>query len=246
VSPCYPILEKLLGIRFKPSSHTRRLRMDIEAAGSHLVHSRAPSSAGPDESDYYNLNDSSQLSSSPEAGHADDMGAGTDGKRKSAFYDYKQEKALRQTDAKLFFQQHHSQGGGQSGWNSPILRSSTWGGPTTGGLSKPGSVRSFTSSHHHNPLQTPALQQPSFNAPVGSRSQTPGITAVGLASLDKPREDSQTQGPGMGQFDPHGITESASGGVELPQLTASSANPLPFDPRGGYASSKFPDVKIDP
>ena len=78
-------------------------------AGSH---SRAPSSIGDGENDFYGIRDESHLSSSPDLDHADDDAV--DGTRKSAFYDYKQEKTLRQTDAKLFYQQQQ-QGGLQSG-----------------------------------------------------------------------------------------------------------------------------------
>jgi AMP deaminase len=163
------------------------------------------------------------------------MSTGVDGERKSAFYDYKQEKTLRQTDAKLFFQQQQQQGAGQSGWNSPVLRSaSTWGGG--GAISKTGSVRSFTSSHHHHS----ALPfHPFFagGAPTASRSHTPGISAAtGLASFDKAPEHSQVQGAGMGRFDPHGILDTAS---SAPRHIIPTVDGKPIEPKGGYAASKF-------
>jgi AMP deaminase len=203
--------------------------MDI--AGSH---SPASSSVGGDENDYYGLQDERQLSSSPELDHAGDMSTGVDGERKSAFYDYKQEKTLRQTDAKLFFQQQQQQGAGQSGWNSPVLRSaSTWGGP--GAFSKNGSVRSFTSSHHHSAL--PFHPFLAGGTPTVSRSHTPGISAAtGLASFDKPPEESQVQGAGMGRFDPHGILDTAS---SAPRYIVPTADGRPIEPKGAYASRKF-------
>ncbi|KAA8907325.1 hypothetical protein FN846DRAFT_700560 [Sphaerosporella brunnea] len=197
--------------------------MDIPGAAG--IHSRAASSAGDDDNDYNGFQDESQLSSSPEIDHAGEMSTGMDGERKSAFYDYKQEKTLRQTDAKLFFQQQQQYHGaaGQSGWNSPVLRSSNWGGPGT--RSKNGSVRSFTSSHQQNlPLH------PFFAGTPTSRSHTPAPPATGLASLEKPREASMVQGPGMGRFDPHGILEA------VPQYTVPTPDGGSIDAKSGYAS----------
>lgn len=181
------------------------------------------SSVGPDENDFYGIYDESQLSSSPEIDHAADISSGADGERKSAFFDYKQEKTLRQTDAKLFFQQQQ-QAGGHSGWNSPNLRSTTWG--PAGNLSKAGSVRSYTSSHH------PQLGGASAAAAALKGPIAPATAALGLGSLDRPKEDSEVQGPGMSRFDPHGILESASQRAPS-QLVAGG---LPADVQGGYAS----------
>jgi AMP deaminase len=206
--------------------------MDMTGAAA-STHSRASSSVGDDDNGYYGFQDEGQLSSSPDFDHTGDMSTGVDGGRKSAFYDYKQEKTLRQTDAKLFYQQQQQQGAGQSGWNSPVLRASTWGGG--GARSKNGSVRSFASSHHH----IPSLPSHPFFAggAAASRSHTPGIPATGLASLDKPREDSEVQGAGMGRFDPHGILDTVSASV--PQYTVPPPDGGPIDPKGGYASREF-------
>lgn len=151
------------------------------------------------------------LSSSPEDDHADrNYNGGRDGERKSAFYDYKQEKILKQTDAKLFYQQQ--QGG--SGWNSPIMRASTWGA-AGGNVSRAASVRSFNSSHQHPHTHSHGQQYlgPAAGAAIGgvAGSRGMGVTAatVGLATLEKPKEHGGIQVPEMSRFDPHGVIASA-------------------------------------
>lgn len=64
---------------------------------------------------------------------------GNGGEEKSAFYDYKQEKTLRHTDAKLFYQQQQNPTA-----FSPSMRASTWGG---GKPSRSASVMSGTASN---------------------------------------------------------------------------------------------------
>ncbi|RPA98044.1 AMP deaminase [Choiromyces venosus 120613-1] len=160
------------------------------------------------------------LSSSPEDDHADRGFLGGRGEeRKSAFYDYKQEKTLKQTDAKMFYQQQQQ---ANSGWNSPIMRASTgnWAGPSGGGignLSRAGSVRSFTSSHqqphlHHSHQQYlgPAAGGSTLNIAglrgLGNTTPAP----LGMASLDKPKEHGGIQAPEMSRFDPHGVVACAA------------------------------------
>ncbi|CAZ85602.1 unnamed protein product [Tuber melanosporum] len=158
---------------------------------------------------------------SPEDDHADqDSLGGSDEERKSAFYDYKQEKALKQTDAKMFYQQQQQ---ANSGWNSPIMRASTgnWAGPGgSGGIGNPsraGSVRSFTSSHqlplHHHPHHQylGSAAGGSTLGIAGSRSLANATPApLGMVSLEQPKEHEGIQAPDMARFDPHGVVASAA------------------------------------
>ena len=201
-------------------------------AGAWTSRSRASSSLGVDENDFYNYSRESQLSSSPELDHADDMRSGVDGERKSAFYDYKQEKTLRQADAKLFYQQQQQQHQQQqaSGWNSPVMRSSTWGGGAN--ISRTASVRSFTSSHYpHSVQNTPGA------AAAGNK-----VPANGLASLDKPKEHTEVQGPGMGRFDPYGILDSA-GALSTAHHLAPQNGVATLETQGGYADRECKAVE---
>ncbi|KAG0636083.1 hypothetical protein HOY80DRAFT_386128 [Tuber brumale] len=180
---------------------------------------------------------------SPEDDHADqDSLGGGDEERKSAFYDYKQEKTLKQTDAKMFYQQQQQ---ANSGWNSPVMRASTgnWAGPGGGGgignLSRAGSVRSFTSSHqlphlHHSHHQHlgPAAGASTLGV-AGSRSLANATPAPpGMASLEQPKEHVDIQAPEMARFDPHGVVASAAA-----RQSGDFINPhgevLP-EPQGGY------------
>jgi len=189
------------------------------------------------------------LSSSPEDDdHADkDFLGGEDEERKSAFYNYKQEKTLKQTDAKMFYQQQQQ---ANSGWNSPVMRASTgnWAGPSGGGggignLSRTGSVRSFTSSHqppylHHSHHQYlgPAAGGSTLSI-TASRSLGNATPApVGMASLEKPKEYGGVQAPEMSRFDPHGVIASAArqrGDFINPQ-----GEMLP-EPQGGYVGGEY-------
>lgn len=186
----------------------------------------------------YHANDG-LLSSSPEDGHADrNYNGGRDGERKSAFYDYKQEKILKQTDAKLFYQQQ--QGG--SGWNSPIMRASTWGAPG-GNVSRAASVRSFNSSHQH-PHTHPHTQQylgPAAGTTIGSVFGSRGIGAtsalVGLAAMEKPKEHGGIQVPEMSRFDPHGVIANAQD-MAYSNYTAPPQGEAPLAPQGSYVDSR--------
>jgi len=165
---------------------------------------RAPSSMVPSANPFSTVHDESTLSSSLELDPGRDIRDAAAGERKSAFYDYKQEKTQRQTDAKLYFQQQQQQ---SSGWNSPIIRSSTWGG----NLGKTSSVQSFTSSHQHHSHQNTSFA-PHFIPVIGSRSQfhTTGIHTGGMASFDNALEASEILSPGMSRCDLHGIQEFAA------------------------------------
>lgn len=144
------------------------------------------------------------LSSSPDGGDLfEPPKSGPDGMRISAFYDYKQERTLRETDAKLSFQQQLQHGGAQStGFNSPLLRSTTWAGAP--GLSRTGSVMSLSSLDHHGPkhltshFATPAM------GPI-REFQTGTLPPTGMASLEKPKHVGEVQIPSMGRFNPDAI-----------------------------------------
>lgn len=139
--------------------------------------------------------------------------------RKSAFYDYKQEKTLKDMDAKLFYhQQQHNQvptplytqsGTGGSYYSSPLIRAQTL--PLNAGnpLSRTASMKSF-GSHHYTQQQT--------HQPLAlGRSAIP----VGLASLDKPTGNDEVQSPSwMEKSDPHrgpiaDNNSSATGGLPV-------------------------------
>ncbi|PWW79313.1 AMP deaminase [Tuber magnatum] len=159
------------------------------------------------------------LSSSPEDDHAEqDFLGGNDEEMKSAFYDYKQEKALKQTDAKMIYQQQQQ---ANSGWNSPLMRASTgnWAGPIggsgIGNMSRAGSVRSFASSHqqphlHHSYHQClgPAAGG-STSSITGSRGLgNTSLAPLGMASHERPKEHGGIQAPEMSRFDPHGVGDA--------------------------------------
>lgn len=180
------------------------------------------------------------LSSSPDDDQADkDFLTGRD-ERKSAYYDYKQEKTLKQNDAKMFYQQQQQ---ANSGWNSPVMRGSTgnWGG----NLSRTGSVRSFTSAqqqmhlhqhghHTHNQLLGLAGGGPTLSI-AGSRALGPPTAPLGLPSLDKPKEHSGIQAPEMSPYDPHGVVAKQRGEAILPGIFQGEARP---ESQGGYVDSE--------
>ena len=100
--------------------------------------------------------------------------------RKTAFHDYMSEKQMSHEDAKMFYQ-HHLNGKLQNlpGHNrgaSPVMRAQTF--PSTGGLSRTGSVASHISGRSH-------------------------ARPLGFASYDKPVDSAEIQDPGIGKFDPH-------------------------------------------
>lgn len=183
-----------------------------------------------DEADRFARHDENQLSSSPEPD--DDFSTlhdAAEGERKSAFYDYKQEKALRQADAKLFYQPQ--QGHASSvGWNSPVLRASTWGGG--GNLSRADSVVSISSLQHQ---QTHGTHSGPTGKPVVS-----GRTPTGMASLDKSVDKSEVQMSSIGRFDPHGVLEANSrrSGMGGQQTTGDAQRPAApsVEATGSYAS----------
>ncbi|KAI5850426.1 hypothetical protein DFP73DRAFT_524175 [Morchella snyderi] len=176
------------------------------------------------------------LSSSPEDDHAErNYNGGRDGERKSAFFDYKQEKILKQTDAKLFYQPQQP---GGSGWNSPIMRASTWGGG--GNVSRAASVKSINSSYQHpNPHSHghqylgPAAGATIGSSVAGARGMGAPVAPAGLASLDKPKEHEGIQVPEMGRFDPHGVISSAQD-LAQPHDIASLHGEAPSASKGSY------------
>src|SRR5690606_22423615 len=104
--------------------------------------------------------------------------------RRSAYYDYKEDRSLKHADAKAYYQhqtyREQLQAPGSAGLNSPSLKA---GGP----LSRTASVKSFSSMQPMNP--TPQ-----------HRSTAP----LGLASWEKPPRASDIQGPAqLDEFDPH-------------------------------------------
>src|SRR5690606_32699827 len=62
--------------------------------------------------------------------------------RKSAYYDYQQDRYLKQADAKLVYQ--HTYNRDNQGIYSPLMRAQTFGGPT---ISRVGSQKSLASGH---------------------------------------------------------------------------------------------------
>lgn len=192
-----------------------------------------------DENEFYYHE--SQPPSSPESENPAEMRGGVDGERKSAFYDYKQEKTLRQTDAKLFYQQQQQQqqGGAQSGFNSPIIRATTWGGLGGGNLSRAASVRSFNSSHHQISAFTAPLSASVYGQASGTRSPAIGIPHAGLASVEKPKENVEVQGPKMGRFDPHGTLDTVS------PLTSNNNVPPQGDPPPDFHANNDPALSLE-
>lgn len=207
-----------------------------------------------DNESAYQTNDGVLLPA--EDDHADrPYSGGREGGRKSAFYDHKQEKILKQSDAKLFYQQQ--QGG--SGWNSPIMRASTWGATGGGGVSRnvsrAASVRSFNSSHQHPHTHSHGQQYlgPAAGAVIGGAAGSRGMGAsaapVGLATMEKPKEHGGIEVP---EFDPHNIVASAQDMAQS-QYNVSSQEEVSPAPQGSYVESRcfwtytlfiFPVVRI--
>lgn len=184
------------------------------------------------DTDRYGQQDELQFSSSPELDDAfSSLHNEPERERQSAFYDYKQEKALRQTDAKLFYQPQ--QGTSSAGWHSPVTRSSTWGG----GVSRPESVKSMGSlqqSSHLTGSNTPTVSHHPGHPFSG---QSRGVT--GLASLEKPVTSSEVQVSSIGRFDPHGVLDAHANRPVAPAAQTQNNPRLPnsgyTETRGGYA-----------
>lgn len=186
-----------------------------------------------DEADRFTHLNENQLSSSPELddGFSDLHGA-ADGERKSAFYDYKQEKALQQTDAKLFYQPQQGQSPSVGGWNSPAIRGSA--SAAGGNLSRTASMMSM-SSLHQQPQQS--------GTPGGSsafqRKAAFGRGCTGLPSLNKPSDNSEVEVSSIGRFDPHGVVEAkahaSSHGYKQLVDSMPATGATPAEAHGGYA-----------
>lgn len=130
--------------------------------------------------------------------------SGPDGMRISAFYDYKQERTLRETDAKLSFQQQLQQGTSQTpGWSSPMMRASTWAGAP--GLSRTGSVMSLSSLDYHGPKHISSQIATPGMGPIREKEIT-NLPPTGMASLEKPKDVGEVQGPIMGKFNPDALS----------------------------------------
>ncbi|KAL7269463.1 AMP deaminase [Rhizina undulata] len=212
-SPEFNTAKMLLPEGVVPTDPSTDGSEDGNASSLHRVVSDTESH---DEESFYD--DERDQSSPPDDGlQRGELGGSrgiVDGERKSAFYDYKQEKTMKQTDAKLFYQQQQQHGGGHhtGGWNSPVMRASTWN--TGGNLSRTGSVMSFSSLHQQHHIHSP---HPGYNPQyAGTAAGTAGTSVAGskgrasiatmphgLASLDKPKENSEVQAPEMSRYDPH-------------------------------------------
>ncbi|RPB24725.1 AMP deaminase [Terfezia boudieri ATCC MYA-4762] len=166
---------------------------DGDDTGVDDVHS-APESPDGEEGGYDEEQHSGEAQSSDGV-----LTAGNIGERKSAVYDYKQEKTLKDMDAKLFYhQQQHSQvhtphsGVGGGYYSSPLIRAQTLPPNAGNPLSRTASMKSAGS--HQQQAQSPGL----------GRSSIP----IGLASLDKPSGSDEVQVPGgMERFDPHRVSD---------------------------------------
>lgn len=162
----------------------------------------APESNDGDQDGYYE----DQQDGAGQTPDGESTASNTGGERKSAFYDYKQEKALKDMDAKLFYhQQQHTQvhtplsGAGGSYYSSPLIRAQTLPPNMGNSLSRTASMKSFGSHHYAQQAQ----QAHQAQSPGLGRSAIP----LGLASLDKPAGSCEVQAPsGMERFDPHRVT----------------------------------------
>ncbi|KAF8426256.1 hypothetical protein EV426DRAFT_593246 [Tirmania nivea] len=169
---------------------------DEDNTGVDVVHS-APESHDGEEDGY----DEEQQSGAPQSPDGVSTAINT-GERKSAFYDYKQEKTLQNMDAKLFYHQQHNQvhtppWAGGSYYSSPLIRPQTLPLNLGNPLSRTASMKS-SGSHQHQ-VQSPGL----------GRSAIP----IGLASLEKPSGSDEVQAPGgMERFDPHRVTDRSVAG----------------------------------
>ena len=207
---------------------------DDANTGAHDV----PSASDPEDEDHgeYLEDQQNEASQSPDGAST----TSNTGERKSAFYDYKQEKTLKDMDAKLFYhQQQHNQvstplytqsGVGGSYYSSPLIRAQALPSNAGNPLSRTASMKSF-GSHHYTQQQT---HQP---LALGKSA-----ISVGIASLDKPAGSDAVQSPSlMEKFDPHRVamadnTSSATGGL----LANSYSHEVGHVHEQGFTSSRSP------
>ena len=145
-----------------------------------------------DEIEPYDLLDQSTGQSTPSAATASGLFPRHQ-QLKTAYYDYTSEKKLSHAEARLFYQRHQIDQEQQTladGRTLPrqTLASSTTADEETGGISRTGSMISKR-SHGCN------------NSGFIYHSALP----VGLASLEKPVDVANVQGPDLENFDPHGL-----------------------------------------
>ncbi|KAF3918988.1 hypothetical protein ABW20_dc0109532 [Dactylellina cionopaga] len=135
---------------------------------------------------------------SPERGSESDEEA----KRQNPFYDYQQDKTLKQTDAKLFY----SQLSRVSTMNSPLVdagnASQAGGSIAPSPAMNPKSAATFS---HFSPIDYSShLQASRGGSRAGSvksyGAQAPKAMPLGYASLDKPLGEAEVQAPNMTGF----------------------------------------------
>ena len=195
---------------------------DDANTGAHHV----PSASEPEHEDHDGYFENQQN----EEPHSPDGASTTSriGRRKSAFYDYKQEKALKDMDAKLFYHQQqynqvptplYTQSGAGGSYSSPLIRAQTFSPNAGNPLSRTASMKSF-GSHHYT-------QQPTH------QSLALGRSAIPVASLEKPAGSDEVQSPSwMEKFDPSPATGSL--------LASSSSHGVGHAHEQGFASSRSP------
>ncbi|KAK6340915.1 AMP deaminase [Orbilia brochopaga] len=129
---------------------------------------------------------------SPERGHSSESDEET--KRRNAFYDYQQDKTLKQTDAKLFY----SQLSRANTMNSPLVDSAALSqAPSPAIMPKPVPAATFS---HTSPLDY--LQASRGGSMAGSVKSSGAQKAMplGYASLEKPLGEAEVQAPNMAGF----------------------------------------------
>ncbi|MCJ1403946.1 AMP deaminase [Xylographa trunciseda] len=166
-----------------------------------------------DDIEPYEMLDQSTGQNTPSAATAQGL-LPRDHQPKTAYYDYTSEKKLSHAEARLFYQRHQMDQEQQTLADSRTLprrtlASSTNADGETGGISRTGSMasgRSYGRSHNGS-LYHSALP-------------------VGLASLEKPVDVADIQGPDLEDFDPHRLqgipkdSAQATGAFSCYDLTA--------------------------
>ncbi|KAF3903913.1 hypothetical protein ABW21_db0200576 [Orbilia brochopaga] len=127
---------------------------------------------------------------SPERGHSSE--SDEESKRQNAFYDYQQDKTLKQTDAKLFY----SQLSRVNTMNSPLVDAAALSqAPSPSIMPKPAAA-----AGHTFPLE---YLQASRGGSIAGSVKSSGVQKampLGYASLDKPLGEAEVQAPNMAGF----------------------------------------------
>lgn len=199
---------------------------DDANTGAHHV----PSASEPEHEDH-DEDQQNEESHSPD-GASTTSHPGSLVRRKSAFYDYKQEKALKDMDAKLFYHQQqynqvptplYTQSGVGGSYSSPLIRAQTFSPNAGNPLSRTASMKSF-GSHHYT-------QQPTH------QSLALGRSAIPVASLEKPAGSDEVQSPSwMEKFAIAENTSPATGGL----LASSYSHGVGHAHEQGFTSSRSP------